>query len=123
MSHIVDTDDLFQPSDLIRTAEWVVITSKEPYKSIIHTTPVANQTDNFIPDFEEDFGPLIQNDLTNSNDIESQEIIFRIKTTLNIPDRANIAKRLLDLFQYSKEDDPDFIGIRKESLKSFYNFL
>ncbi len=118
-----DSDDLIQHSGLITTFGWVDITSKSPYKSIINTSPLANQTDDFFSDFEEAVGPLIQNDLTNSNDIESQELIFRIKTTPNIPDRSNIAKRLLDLFQYSKEDDPDFIGIREGSLKSFYNFL
>lgn len=120
---LVDSDDLFQHPGLITTSEWVIITSKKPYKSIINTTPLANQTGDFISDFEDNAGPLIQNDLTNSNDMESQELIFRIKTTPSIPDRANIAERLLDLFQYSKEDDPDYIGIKAGSLQSFYNFL
>lgn len=117
----LDTDDLFDSPD----TKWIIKTANRSYKSLIKNSSHANQEadfDSFI-DFSGEIGPVIQNDLTDSNDSEVQELILRIKTTSSIPDRAGIANRLLTLFHYSKEEDPDFIGIRANSLKSFYNFL
>ena len=110
-----ENDDLFNRPE----PKWTIPIRNKPYKSLIKTTSRVNQADDFI----EGVDAVIQKDLTNSNDSESQELILRIKTTPGIPERDNIGKRLLDLFQFSKEDQPDFIGIREESLKSFYNFL
>jgi len=117
----LEADDLFDRPD----TKWTIKFANRSYKSRIKISSHANQEadfDSFI-DLSEELGSVIQNDLTNSNDSEVQELILRIKTTSSISDRASIANRLLTLFHYSKEEEPDFIGIRAKSLKSFYNFL
>jgi len=87
-------------------------------------TTVTTKEDNVVfLTFSERQNSVTQNDTININDSEVQKLIFRIKTTMRIPDNATIANRLLNLFDLSKEDEPDFIGIEIESLKSFYAFL
>ncbi len=81
-----DTDDLFDSPD----TKWIIKTANRSYKSLIKNSSHANQEadfDSFI-DFSGEIGPVIQNDLTNSNDSEVQELILRIKTTSSIPDRC-----------------------------------
>jgi len=99
---------------------------KPTYKGFYFlTTPLVNQQDNivFTIGIPDDQDPVTQRDLVSSGENEIQELIYQIRTEPFIPGKANIANRLLDLYNFSKEEDPDCIGIAVESLRNFYSFL
>jgi hypothetical protein len=97
---------------------------KLTYKGFyFQTTPLVNQQDNITIGIPEDQDPVTQRDLVNSSENEIQELIYQIRSAPSIPGRAIIANRLLDLSNFSKEEDPDRVGIAVESLRNFYGFL
>jgi hypothetical protein len=63
------------------------------------------------------------NDLLDSEEVQVQELILRVKTSSSIPYRKNLANRLLTLFNDAKEEDPASLGIAVGSFRNFYNFL
>ncbi len=63
--------------------------------------------------------PLTQADL-NDEEEKLQEIIFKIRTSISLSFRENLAKRLLSLLYDAKEENE---GIRLASLINFYEFL
>ncbi len=101
-------------------------TVKPSYKGFYFIkTPLVNQQENvvFSIGIPEDQDPVTQRDLVKSSEDEIQELIYQIRSATSIPGRANIANRLLELFSYSKEEDPDCVGITVESLRNFCGFL
>jgi hypothetical protein len=62
-------------------------------------------------------------DLVVSEDKQVQELIYRFRTFSSIPYHKKLADRLLSLFNYEKEEDPDSLCIAAGSLRDFYDFL
>lgn len=67
--------------------------------------------------------PETQTDLVDIEEEQVQELIFRFKKFRSIPYHKRLADRLLTLFTYAKEEDPDSLGIAAGSLRDFYDFL
>jgi len=67
--------------------------------------------------------PFTKFDLIDNEDRRVQDLIFLIRTSLAIPYREILSTRLITLFCYAKEEDPDSVGIDTGSLLNFYNFL
>jgi hypothetical protein len=65
----------------------------------------------------------VTTDLVDSEEEQVQELIFRFKKFRSIPYHKRLADRLLTLFTYAKEEDPDSLGIAAGSLRDFYDFL
>ncbi len=76
-----------------------------------------------ISSWPEKEGTLTQTDLLDSKDNQVQELIYKIRTSIFIPHRERLAKRLFTLFEDAKEEDPVCFGIADGSLLNFYNFL
>ena len=67
--------------------------------------------------------PITQVTLLKNEEDQVQELIFRIKRSIAISNRKNLANKILTLFNDAKEEDPDCLGIAAESLRNFYNFF
>ncbi len=65
----------------------------------------------------------VTTDLVDSKEEQVQELIFRFKKFRSIPYHKKLADRLLTLFTYAKEEDPNSLGIAAGSLRDFYDFL
>lgn len=76
-----------------------------------------------IRDWSEKKDPYTQVDLLDSEEDQTQILIFRIKTSLYIPYRERLASSLITLIKEAKEEDATSPGIAVGSLRSFYNFL
>ena len=101
-------------------------TKRPSYKEFYFiTAPLVNQQESvgFSIGIAEDQDPLTQKDLLNSSENEIQELIYQIRSAISILGRTTIANRLLNLYDLSKEEDPDFAGIKVKSLQNFYGFL
>lgn len=88
-------------------------------------TSAVNQekSENLIRIWPEKKDSFTQVDLLDSKEEEVQELIFRIRKSLSIPYRENLANRLLTLFNHAKEEDSASIAIAVSSLRNFYSFL
>jgi hypothetical protein len=88
-------------------------------------TPAVDQEDqdNTITDLAMYKDPETQMDLVDSEDKQVQELIYRFRTFSSIPYHKKLADRLLSLFNYEKEEDPDSLCIAAGSLRDFYDFL
>ncbi len=88
-------------------------------------TPAVGQEeqDNRISEWVGSKDPETQTDLVDSEDKQVQELIYRFRTFLSIPYHKKLADRLLSLFNYEKEEDPDSLCIAAGSLRDFYDFL
>ena len=67
--------------------------------------------------------PFTQTNLVDNEDDQTEELIYRIKTSLYIPNAKRIANRLITLFNDAKEEEPSIPGIAIGSLRNFYTFL
>jgi hypothetical protein len=88
-------------------------------------TPAVGQEeqDNRISEWVGSKDPETQTDLVDNEENQTQDLIFRIRTSTSIPYRERLANRLLTLFNDAKEEDPASLGIAVDSLRNFYNFL
>lgn len=77
----------------------------------------------FIDESPENRDPTIHSDLLKSKEDQIQELIYRIKTSILVSNRKDLANRLLALYSDAKEEEPESVGISAESLKSFYDFF
>ncbi len=89
------------------------------------TTPAVNQEDSetLVSNWPEKEDPFTQPDLLSSEEVQVQELIFRVKTSSSLPYRESLANRLFTLFNDAKEDDPASLGIAVGSFRNFYSFL
>jgi hypothetical protein len=67
-------------------------------------------------------GPVSELGTFEDNDAQAKQLISRARL-LPISYRDGLASRLFELFEDSKEEDPDGIGISLGSLRSLYSFL
>lgn len=67
--------------------------------------------------------PFTQINIVDNEDDLTKELIFRLRTSLYIPNARRIANRLMTLFHEAKEEDPSGSGIAIGSLRNFYTFL
>ena len=111
--------------DAPSTGAWTIPVKSPQYTVFFKTTALVNQELQLVSviSSSENQDSITQKDLIDNYEIEIQELIYQIKSSISIPERINIADNLLDLYNYSKEEDPDCIGIAAESLRNFYNFL
>jgi len=131
IASIVFNDSLIEdnsPSNRPDTGGWGELRILPSSKSIMprfRDTAFADQGefDASIFDLKENRDPITQTNLVNSEEALSQELIYRIKISRLIPYRENLANRLLDLYYYAKEEDPECVGIAAESLRSFNDFI
>lgn len=88
-------------------------------------TPAVSQEeqDNRISEWVGSKDPETQMDLVDNEEDQTQDLIFRIRTSTSIPYRERLANRLLTLFNDAKEEGPASLGIVFGSLHDFYNFL
>lgn len=77
----------------------------------------------FIKPWPEKKDPFTQADLLDNEEDQTQDLIFRIRTSTSITYRKRLANRLLTLFNDAKEEDSTSLGIAVDSLRNFYNFL
>lgn len=117
-------EDAF-PSGFSQSNTWIV-SEYNPKKVFVYTnTPVVDFTDNTLNVlvYFSCQDPITNKDLLNCDEDEVQELIYQIKMSVSINNRTIIANRLLELYQYSKEEGPDTVGISTESLRNFVGFL
>jgi len=86
-------------------------------------TPAVNQESQEISSWNWKKEPFTQADLLYEEEDQVQELIFRIRTSLNITCRESLANRLVTLFNDAKEEDFNNVGIDADSLQNFYKFL
>lgn len=97
---------------------------KEHKFTFCNTTTVYQEDQHdHISYWHEGQDSFTQKDLLNNEDDQVQELIFQIRTSFSIRDHDSLAKRLLILFNYAKEDDPASLGIAVGSLRNFYHFF
>jgi len=64
-----------------------------------------------------------QSDLVSTKDDQVQELIHQIRKASFISNQESIAKQLITLFNFAKEERPASPGIAVDSLSNFYDFL
>jgi hypothetical protein len=67
--------------------------------------------------------PATELNTLEKNEDQVATLIAKIRSTHSIPDRENIARRLYELLEDIKEEEPESSGMSLESLRSFYSFL
>jgi hypothetical protein len=65
----------------------------------------------------------VTTDLVDSEEKQAQELIYRFRTSRNISVHESLAKKLLALHNYAKEEDSTSSGITIGSLRHFFNFF
>ena len=112
------------PSGFSRSNTWM-ISGQNQNKIFVYTnTALANQDNREIIDVDY-LGcqeSITQKGLLDCSDDEIQELIYQIKISISITNGTKIANRLLELYNYSKEEDSETIGISTESLQNFFSF-
>jgi hypothetical protein len=117
------------PSDELDTEAWDIINLMpkqlpETYKITYLLTAESQEGHKvLIRPWPEKKDPFTQANLLDNEDDQTQDLIFRIRTSTSIPYRERLANRLLTLFNDAKEEDPASLGIVFGSLHDFYNFL
>jgi len=86
-------------------------------------TPAVNQESQEISSWHWKKELSTQEDLLYNEEDQVQELIFRIRTSLNITCRESLANRLVTLFNDAREEDFNNVGIDADSLRNFYKFL
>ena len=122
-NRLIEEEDF--PSVYPDTGEWILLLQGVSTVTRYRITATVNQgeLDIVISDWPEKKDPSTQADLLDHEENEVQELIFRFKTSLSIPYRERLAKRLFNLFNYAKEEDSASLGIALSSLRNFYSFL
>ena len=107
------------------TAACEFLQKKSPKKVFYKNTAFVNQEEfsTSIIDLPDNQDPITQVTLLKNEEDQVQELIFRIKRSIAISNRKNLANKILTLFNDAKEEDPDCLGIAAESLRNFYNFF
>lgn len=77
----------------------------------------------YICNWPEKKDPYTQADLLINEEEQVQELIFKIRKSIFIPNHESLANRLLILFNDAKEEDSKSPGITEGSLRNFYYFL
>jgi hypothetical protein len=67
-------------------------------------------------------GPVSELGTFEDNETQVKQLISRSRV-LPVSYKDSLARRLFELFEDSKEEDPDGMGISLGSLRSFYSFL
>ncbi len=113
------------PGGYPSTGAWNGLLQKFSAGAHYRDTSAVNQEeqDKVISDWSENKDPLTQVDLLDIEEDQVQELILRIKTSISITYRENLANRLLALFNDAKEEDPASLGIATGSLRNLYYFL
>ncbi len=113
------------PSDYPYTGAWVIPQKIILTKASYRNTALVNQQEfePSITDLPENQDPITQTTLLKREEDQIQELISRIKRSKSICYREDLANKLFTLFNDSKEEDPDCLGITVGSLHNFNNFL
>ena len=90
-----------------------------------HLLAIIGQEGNesFLRPWSEKKNPFTQANLLDNEEDQTQDLIYRIRSSISIPYRERLANRLLTLFSDAKEEEPASFGIAVDSLRNFYNFL
>ncbi|MCP5002895.1 MAG: hypothetical protein GY941_02945 [Planctomycetes bacterium] len=99
-----------QPLETFVAQHLLIVIGQEGYESLLKPWPEKKD-------------PFTQADLLDNEEDQTQDLIFRIRTSTSILYREILANRLLTLFNDAKEEDPASFGIAVDSLRNFYNFL
>lgn len=88
-------------------------------------TPAVNKenVEVFISEWPENKDPFTQVDLLDNEEVQLQELLLRLKTSLSIPYRESLANRLISLLNVAKEEESASPGINVSSLHNFLKFL
>ncbi len=107
------------------TGAWEVLPKKFSKTVFCENTAFVNQEEfsTSIIDLPDNQDPITQVTLLKNEEDQVQELIFRIKRSIAISNRKNLANKILTLFNDAKKEDPDCLGIAAESLRNFYNFF
>lgn len=94
-----------------------------PVQFPITSSGISEESKETVEWADEKEGPFTHQDLLSDNDNQVLKLISKISTSEAIPERKRISNRLINMFQYTKEEDPTNIGIAIISLLNFYIFF
>lgn len=114
------------PSSFLNTSTWDLPSRVLPVTELeVWITPALDPEERktSVINWPMNESPFTQSDLIDIVDKQVQQLIFRIRISISIPNNERIANRLNSLFNAAKEEDPDSPGISSDSIRSFYHFF
>lgn len=114
------------PGDYQYSGEWDITLQEPPipYGCYMQTALVNQEESGMLTAFwRGNKNPITQTALLKNEDDQVQELIFQIKRLISIPDKDNLANKLLTLFNDAKEEDPLSLGMSARSLRVFIDFF